>query len=154
MVLRGQGEIHLRVAIARLQNKSAVEVGTARPKIPYKEAIQKSVQQHGRFKRQTGGHGQFGDVHIEVKPLPRGSGFQFEDKIVGGVIPKTYIPAVEAGVKEFLVKGPLGYPVVDLAVKLYDGSHHAVDSSEIAFKTAGRIAMNEALLRKQPGKVW
>jgi len=150
MVLRGQGEIHLRVAIARLQNKSAVEVGTARPKIPYKEAIQKSVQQHGRFKRQTGGHGQFGDVHIEVKPLPRGSGFQFEDKIVGGVIPKTYIPAVEAGVQEFLVKGPLGYPVVDLAVELYDGSHHAVDSSEIAFKTAGRIAMNEALPKCSP----
>ncbi len=150
MVLHGQGEIHLRVAIARLQNKSAVEVGTTRPKIPYKEAIQKPVQQHGRFKRQTGGHGQFGDVHIEVKPLPRGSGFQFEDKIVGGVIPKTYIPAVEAGVKEYLAKGPLGYPVVDLAVKLYDGSHHAVDSSEIAFKTAGRIAMNEALPKCSP----
>ena len=150
MVLHGQGEIHLRVAMARLQNKSAVEVGTTRPKIPYKEAIQKSVQQHGRFKRQTGGHGQFGDVHIEVKPLPRGSGFQFEDKIVGGVIPKTYIPAVEAGVKEYLAKGPLGYPVVDLSVKLYDGSHHAVDSSEIAFKTAGRIAMNEALPKCSP----
>ena len=150
MVLHGQGEIHLRVAIARLQNKSAVEVVTARPKIPYKEAIQKPVQQHGRFKRQTGGHGQFGDVHIEVKPLPRGSGFQFEDKIVGGVIPKTYIPAVEAGVKEFLVKGPLGYPVVDLVVKLYDGSHHAVDSSEIAFKTAGRIAMTEAMPKCSP----
>ena len=150
MVLHGQGEIHLRVAIARLQNKSAVEVTTTRPKIPYKEAIQKTVQQHGRFKRQTGGHGQFGDVHIEVKPLPRGSGFLFEDKIVGGVIPKTYIPAVEAGVKEYLAKGPLGYPVVDLSVKLYDGSHHAVDSSEIAFKTAGRIAMNEALPKCSP----
>ena len=150
MVLHGQGEIHLRVAIARLQNKSAVEVQTARPKIPYKEAIQKSVQQHGRFKRQTGGHGQFGDVHVEIKPLPRGSGFQFEDKIVGGVIPKTYIPAVQAGVREFLAKGPLGYPVVDISVKLYDGSHHAVDSSEIAFKTAGRIAMSEGMPKCSP----
>ena len=150
MVLHGQGEIHLRVAIARLQNKSGVEVTTLRPKIPYKEAIQKSVQQHGRFKRQTGGHGQFGDVHIDVKPLPRGSGFQFDDKIVGGVIPKTYIPAVEAGVREFLEKGPLGYPVVDVAVTLFDGSYHAVDSSEIAFKTAGRIAMNEAMPKCSP----
>ncbi len=150
MVLRGQGEIHLRVAIARLQNKSAVEVRTARPKIPYKEAIQKSVQQHGRYKRQTGGHGQFGDVHLDIRPLPRGSGFQFEDKIAGGVIPKTYIPAVAAGVKEYLAKGPLGYQVVDISVTLYDGSHHAVDSSEIAFKTAGRIAMAEALPKCNP----
>ena len=150
MVLHGQGEIHLRVAVARLQNRSAVEVQTSRPKIPYKEAIQKPVQQHGRYKRQTGGHGQFGDVHLDIKPLPRGSGFRFEDKIVGGVIPKTYIPAVETGVKEYLAKGPLGYPVVDISVTLYDGSHHAVDSSEIAFRTAGRIAMTEALPKCSP----
>ena len=150
MVLHGQGEIHLRVAVARLQNRSAVEVQTSRPRIPYKEAIQKPVQQHGRYKRQTGGHGQFGDVHLDIKPLPRGSGFRFEDKIVGGVIPKTYIPAVETGVKEYLAKGPLGYPVVDISVTLYDGSHHAVDSSEIAFRTAGRIAMTEALPKCSP----
>ena len=150
MVLHGQGEIHLRVAVARLQNRSAVEVQTSRPKIPYKEAIQRPVQQHGRYKRQTGGHGQFGDVHLDIKPLPRGSGFRFEDKIVGGVIPKTYIPAVETGVKEYLAKGPLGYQVVDISVTLYDGSHHAVDSSEIAFRTAGRIAMTEALPKCSP----
>ncbi|MCE2481488.1 MAG: elongation factor G [Alphaproteobacteria bacterium] len=150
MVLHGQGEIHLRVAVARLHNRSAVEVQTSRPRIPYKEAIQKPVQQHGRYKRQTGGHGQFGDVRLDIKPLPRGSGFRFEDKIVGGVIPKTYIPAVETGVKEYLAKGPLGYPVVDISVTLYDGSHHAVDSSEIAFRTAGRIAMTEALPKCSP----
>ena len=150
LVLRGQGDIHLRLACDRLKTKYGLTVKTRRPKVPYKEAIRKAVEQHGRHKKQSGGHGQFGDVHITIKPLPRGSGFEFKDSIVGGVVPKQYIPAVEAGVKEFLDRGPLGFPVVDVAVELYDGQYHSVDSSEIAFKTAARIAMSEGLPKCQP----
>ena len=145
LLLRGQGEMHLRVAVERLKNKFGLEVATERPKVPYKEAIRKPVSQHGRFKRQTGGHGQFGDVHIDIKPLPRGSGITFASMIVGGAIPKQYIPAVEAGVREYLRKGPLGHPVVDVSVTLTDGSFHSVDSSELAFKTAGALAMREGM---------
>jgi elongation factor G len=145
LLLRGQGEMHLRVAVERLKNKFGLEVVTERPKVPYKEAIRKPVSQHGRFKRQTGGHGQFGDVHIEIKPLPRGSGVTFDSSIVGGVIPKQYIPAVESGVREYLRKGPLGHPVVDVSITLTDGSYHSVDSSELAFKTAGSLAMREGV---------
>jgi elongation factor G len=150
LVVWGQGDIHLKVAFDRLRSKYGVEVVPHRPKVPYKEAIRGSAKQHSRFKRQSGGHGQFGDVHVEIKPLPRGSGFEFHDKIVGGAIPRQYIPAVEAGVREYLNKGPLGFPVVDVSVTLYDGQFHAVDSSEQAFKTAGRIAMSEALPECQP----
>lgn len=150
LVLRGQGDIHLRLACDRLRNKYGLTVTTRRPKVPYKEAIRKAIEQHGRHKKQSGGHGQFGDVHISIKPLPRGSGFEFKDSIVGGVVPKQYIPAVEAGVKEYLDRGPLGFPVVDVAVELYDGQHHSVDSSEIAFKTAARIAMTEGMPKCQP----
>ncbi len=145
LILWGQGDIHLKVAFDRLQNKYGISVNAVKPQVPYKEAIKKSTSQHGRFKRQSGGHGQFGDVHIDIAPLPRGSGFQFHDKIVGGAIPRQYIPAVEAGVKEFLHKGPLGFPVVDVSVTLTDGQYHSVDSSEQAFKTAGRIAMSEGM---------
>lgn len=150
LILWGQGDIHLKVAVDRLNSKYGLEVATGRPKLPYKEAIRKGVTQQARFKRQTGGHGQFGDVTVEVKPLPRGSGFEFSDRIVGGVVPKQFIPAVEAGVREYLTNGPLGFPVVDLAVTLIDGKHHAVDSSEQAFKTAGRMAMAEALPKCDP----
>jgi elongation factor G len=108
------------------------------------------VSQHARFKRQSGGHGQFGDVEVDIKPLPRGSGFTFTNTVVGGSVPKQYIPAVEAGVQEYLVKGPLGFPVVDVSVTLTDGSYHAVDSSELAFKTAGRMAMNEGMPKCAP----
>ena len=146
----GQGEMHLRLAVERLANKYSLNVATTKPRVPYKEAITKSVSQHARFKRQTGGHGQFGDVHVDIKPLPRGTGFEFTNSIVGGAIPKQYIPAVEAGVKEFLVKGPLGFPVVDVAVVLTDGGFHAVDSSEMAFKTAGTMAMREGLSKCHP----
>ncbi|MBC8241733.1 MAG: elongation factor G [Alphaproteobacteria bacterium] len=145
LVLRGQGDIHLKIAMDRLQQKYGLEVTSEQPKVPYMEAIRKSVEQHGRHKKQSGGHGQFGDVHLEIKPLPRGSGFEFVDKIVGGSVPRQYISAVEAGVKEYLSKGPLGFPVVDVSVKLFDGQYHAVDSSEIAFKTAARIAMNDGM---------
>ena len=146
----GQGEIHLRVAAARLKNKFGIEVATARPTVPYKEAIRKPVSQHGRHKRQTGGHGQFGDVHLDIKPLPRGSGTSFDNTIAGGVVPKQYIPAVQAGALEYLKKGPLGYPVVDVAVTLTDGSYHTVDSSELAFKTAAQIAMREGMPKCNP----
>lgn len=150
LVLRGQGDIHMRLAMERLANKYGIEVTGNRPKVPYKEAIRKGVQQHGRHKKQSGGHGQFGDVHLEIQPLPRGSGFQFIDKIVGGAVPRQYIPAVEAGVKDYLKCGPLGFPVVDVSVTLYDGQYHSVDSSEIAFKTAARIAMTDGMKACSP----
>ena len=150
MIIRGQGDIHLRVAMDKLKNRYGVEVAASRPQVPYKEAIQKSTSQHARFKRQSGGHGQFGDVEVDIKPLPRGSGFNFENTIVGGSVPRQYIPAVEAGVREYLSKGPLGFPVVDVLVTLTDGSYHSVDSSELAFKTAGRMAMNEGMPKCSP----
>ena len=149
-VLWGQGEMHLKVALDRLAGKYGLELQTERPKVAYKEAIRKPVAQHARYKKQTGGHGQFGDVHIEVKPLPRGTGFEFQQKVVGGAVPRQYIPAVEAGVRDYLTSGPLGFPVVDVSVTLTDGKHHAVDSSEQAFKTAGRMAMAEALPKCSP----
>jgi elongation factor G len=149
-LLRGQGEMHLRIAAERLESKFALKVDLVKPQVPYKEAITKSVEQHARFKRQSGGHGQFGDIHVEIKPLPRGSGFEFTDSVVGGSVPKQYIPAVEAGVKEYLVKGPLGFPIVDVAVNLSDGQHHAVDSSEMAFKSAGRLAMHDGMPKCSP----
>jgi elongation factor G len=142
--------MHLRVAADRLASKYALAVNTGVPKVPYKEAIKRAVTQHARFKRQSGGHGQFGDVELSIKPRQRGLGFQFENASVGGVVPKTFIPAVEAGVKEYLRKGPLGFPVVDVHVILIDGQHHAVDSSEIAFKTAGRMAMSEGVPKCNP----
>ena len=150
MIIRGQGDIHLRVAMDKLKNRYGVEVTARRPLVPYKEAIQKSISQHARFKRQSGGHGQFGDVEVDIKPLPRGSGFGFENTIVGGSVPRQYIPAVESGIREYLSKGPLGFPVVDVLVTLTDGSYHSVDSSELAFKTAGRMAMNKGMPKCSP----
>jgi len=145
MSLAGQGEIHLKVAAEKLQSKYGLKVTTHQPKIPYKETIRKPGKQHGRHKRQSGGHGQFGDVYIEIRPLPRGTGFVFEDQIKGGVVPRQFIPSVEKGVIDYLKAGPLGFPVVDLAVTLVDGSYHSVDSSDAAFQTAARIAMQEGM---------
>ncbi|HZH28207.1 MAG TPA: elongation factor G [Azospirillaceae bacterium] len=150
LLLSGQGDIHLQLAVERLRSRHNLAVKGVPPRVPYKETIRKGVSHHARFKRQTGGHGQFADVTIEVRPLPRGSGFQFNDRIVGGVVPRQFIPAVEAGVREALVQGPLGFPVVDVAVTLVNGQFHAVDSSEQAFKTAGRMAMSEALPKCEP----
>lgn len=150
LVLWGQGEIHLQVALERLKSRFNLAVVTKKPTVPYKETIRKSTSVHGRHKKQSGGHGQFGDVHIDIRPQPRGAGFAFEDKIVGGAIPRQYIPAVQEGVVEFLRQGPLGFPVVDVAVSLNDGSFHAVDSSDMAFKTAARIAMAEGLPQCEP----
>ena len=146
VILWGQGDIHLKVALDRLRRKYNLPMSTHLPQIPYKETIRKKRSDvRGRYKHQTGGHGQFGDVYVEIQPLPRGAGFDFSNSIVGGVVPKQYIPAVETGVREYLHRGPLGFPVVDIAVKLTNGSYHSVDSSEQAFKQAARIAMQEGL---------
>jgi elongation factor G len=148
--LRGVNDEHLNTVIARLKRRYGVEVKSHPPSIGYRESIRKPVTQKGRHKKQSGGHGQFGDVIIERKPVPRGTGFVFEEKITGGAVPRQWIPAVEEGVREAMVKGPLGFQVVDCAVTLVDGSYHSVDSSELAFRLAGRIAMQEALGAAQP----
>lgn len=145
IVLAGQGEMHMRVSIERLEGKYQIPVEHGQPRIPYRETIRKGTTQRGRHKKQSGGHGQYGDVILEITPLGRGEGFQFTDTITGGVVPKQYIPSVETGVREFLKSGPLGFPVVDLAVKLTDGSYHNVDSSDMAFQMAGKLAMREAM---------
>ena len=149
-LLWGQGEIHLQIAADRLRSKFGVGVATHRPQVPYKETIRKKVAQHARHKKQSGGHGQFGDVQVEIKPVPRGEGFQFNNNIVGGAIPKQFIPSVENGIKEYLARGPLGFPVVDVAVDLNDGQHHAVDSSDQAFRMAGAMAMREGMPKCDP----
>ncbi|MEE2662030.1 MAG: elongation factor G [Pseudomonadota bacterium] len=150
LVLYGQGDIHLQVSLEKLKNKYNVATVSSIPNVPYKETIKKTVSQHGRFKRQTGGHGMFGDVHVDIEPRPRGAGIEFTNKIVGGAVPRQYIPAVEAGVKEFAVEGPLGFPVVDFGVTLTDGQFHAVDSNEMSFKLAARLAMSEGMPKCSP----
>jgi elongation factor G len=149
-LLRGVNDEHLALVVARLQRRYGVAVDTKPPRIAYRESIRKGATQRGRHKKQSGGHGQYGDCTIEIRPLERGEGFVFEDRITGGVIPKQYIPAVEAGIRDAMERGPLGFNVVDVAVKLIDGSFHAVDSSELAFRTAGRIAMHDGLAQCAP----
>jgi elongation factor G len=148
--LRGVNDEHLNTVLARLNRRYGVEVKSHAPMVGYRESIRKPVRQHGRHKKQSGGHGQFGDVIIEIRPLGRGEGFVFEEKIHGGAVPKQWIPAVEEGVREAMQKGPLGFEVVDCAVTLVDGSYHSVDSSELAFRLAGRVAMHEALTAAHP----
>jgi elongation factor G len=150
IILWGQGEIHLQVALDRLRRKYNLPMSTHLPRVPYKETIRKPASSHGRYKHQSGGHGQFGDVYLDIKPLPRGEGFNFSQTVVGGVVPKQYIPGVEIGVREYLVHGPLGFPVVDVAVTLTNGSYHTVDSSEQAFKQAARLAMTEGMPNCEP----
>jgi len=150
MVIWGQGEMHLRVATERLAERFGIAIERRRPTVGYRETIKKPIQQRGRHKKQSGGHGQFGDVVLDIKPLPRNSGFIFEDKITGGVVPRNYIPSVEEGIIDAMKHGPLGFPVVDMAVALIDGSYHAVDSSDMAFRIAGRIGITEALPQCQP----
>ena len=149
-LLWGQGELHLRVALERLEHKFRVPVEVSPPRTPYRETIRKGTQAHGRHKKQTGGHGQFGDVKIEIRPLERGAGFAFENRVVGGAVPKQFIPAVEAGAKEYLQKGPLGFPVVDVGITLFDGQHHPVDSNELSFKLAVGLALKDGLPRCSP----
>ncbi|HEX8216753.1 MAG TPA: elongation factor G [Allosphingosinicella sp.] len=148
--LRGVNDEHLKVTLERLKRRYGVAVDSKMPTVGYKESIRRTVTQRGRHKKQSGGHGQFGDVVLEVKPLPRGGGFKFGERISGGVVPRQWFPAVEAGVRDATLKGPLGFPVVDVEAVLVDGSYHSVDSSEIAFRTAGRIGMAEALAAAQP----
>jgi elongation factor G len=150
MRLRGINDEHLKTTLAKLKRRYGVEVKHHAPSIGYRESIRRPVTQRGRHKKQSGGHGQYGDVIIEIRPLGRGEGFQFDEKIHGGAIPKQWIPAVEQGVKDAMQKGPLGFPVVDVAVSLIDGSYHSVDSSELAFRLAGRVAMQEALAGAVP----
>jgi elongation factor G len=151
MVLWGQGEMHLRVALERLKRKYGVEAESKPRQVPYKETIRRPVEIRGRHKKQSGGHGQFGDVVLDIKPLPRGTGFQFAEKITGGVVPRQFIPSVEIGVSDYLQRGPLGgFPVVDVSVTLIDGSYHSVDSSDMAFRQAGRIGMAEGMPKCSP----
>ena len=150
-IISGVGELHLEIMIDRLKREFGVEVNTGKPQVAYRETIRKTVTQEGKFIRQTGGRGQYGHVWIEVSPLPKGSGFEFENAIVGGVIPREYIPAVEQGIREAMQTGPLGgYPMVDVKVKLFDGSFHPVDSSELAFKIAASMAFQEAAKKADP----
>lgn len=145
VLLAGQGDGHVRLALERLKRRFGVEIDTVQPKTPYRETIGRGATQRARHKKQSGGHGQFADITIEVRPLPRGSGFVFQSKIVGGAVPKQWVPAVEMGIRDGLQKGPLGFPVTDLEVTLVDGQTHSVDSSEMAFRTVGRLAIDDAL---------
>ncbi len=149
-LIEGRGESHLNLTLDRLRRRFGLEVVHATPKVPYRETIRRTATQRGRHKKQTGGHGQFADVLIAVKPAERGLGFTFAQTITGGAVPKQWIPSVEQGVREALERGPLGFPVVDVEVVLTDGAFHSVDSSEMAFRTAGRIAMSEALSHCEP----
>lgn len=151
VILWGQGEIHLQVNLDRLRRKYALPMATHLPQIPYRETIRRSVNNiHGRYKHQTGGHGQFGDVYLDIQPLPRGSGLNFSERTIGGSVPRHYIPGVETGVRDYLGHGPLGFPVVDVAVTLTNGSFHSVDSSEQAFRQAARVAMQSGMPAAQP----
>jgi elongation factor G len=150
VVLWGQGEMQLRVATERLTDRFGVATSSHKPTVGYRETIKKGIVQRGRHKKQSGGHGQYGDVVLDIKPLPRGSGFVFNEEIKGGVVPRNYIPSVEEGVKDALKHGPLGFPVVDVSAKLIDGSYHTVDSSDMAFQLAGRLAIHDGLPQCHP----
>jgi len=148
--LAGQGEMHLRFALERLNSRFGVTADARKPNVAYRETIKDSVSVRGRHKKQSGGHGQFGDVVIDVKPRARGDGFAFDEKVHGGTVPRQYFSSVEAGVKDALTRGPLGFPVVDVAVTLTDGSYHTVDSSDMAFRAAAKIAIADALPKARP----
>jgi elongation factor G len=151
LLLAGSGQLHVEVTVAKLRKRYGVEVLLKTPKVPYRETIKGKADVQGRHKKQTGGHGQFGDCWIKMEPLPRGSGFEFADEIFGGSIPRNFIPAVEKGIVETSARGYLaGFPVVDFKVTVYDGSYHPVDSSEMAFKIAGRLAFKKAMEEANP----
>jgi len=150
-ILSCMGDLQVDVALEKLNRRFGVHVATAKPRIPYRETIRRSVSKQGRHKKQTGGRGQFGDVHVRLEPLKHGQGFEFVDEVVGGSVPRNYIPAVEKGIIEAMHEGVLaGYPVVDVRAALYDGSYHTVDSSEMAFKIAGAIAFKEGAKEAGP----
>jgi len=144
-ILRGQGDMHLKLCMEKLNNRSGIVINVVEPTVPYRETARRKVEKRVRHRKQSGGHGEFGEVHITIAPRARGEGFVFNDKIHGGVVPRQYIPAVQAGVVDAMTKGPLGHQVVDVEVTLTDGKYHPVDSSEFAFRKAGGQAMREAL---------
>ncbi|MFH1868067.1 MAG: elongation factor G [Candidatus Omnitrophota bacterium] len=151
LIISGLGDLHLTVMVARLKENFKVEVELGTPKVAYKETIKKKVQIQGKYKRQSGGRGQYGDVWLELEPLSRGENYEFVDKVVGGSVPRQYIPAVEKGVKGAMEQGVIaGYPLVDLRISIYDGSYHPVDSSEMAFKIAGSMALRKGILAASP----
>lgn len=151
IILSGMGQVHIEITIEKLKRKFGVEVNLTVPKVPYKETIKGKTRVQGKYKKQSGGRGQYGDTWLEIEPLPRGGGFEFVDKIIGGAIPRQYIPAVEKGIVEAMQEGSLaGYPVVDVRVSLVDGSFHTVDSSEMAFKIAGSMGFKKGMLECQP----
>jgi len=151
LLLSGQGQLHIEVTVAKLKRRFGVEVNLKPPRIPYRETITAATEAHGRHKKQTGGHGQFGDCKIRVEPLPRGSEFEFVDDIFGGSIPRQYVPAVEKGIQDARLRGYLaGYPVVDFRATVFDGSFHPVDSNELSFKLAGSLAFKDAMARARP----
>ena len=151
LLLSGQGQLHIEVTVAKLKRRFGVDVNLKPPRIPYRETIKAATEAHGRHKKQTGGHGQFGDCKIKVEPLPRGTDFEFVDDIFGGSIPRQFIPAVEKGIQETRVRGYLaGFPMVDFRVTVFDGSYHDVDSNELSFKMAGRLAFRDAMTRARP----
>jgi elongation factor G len=151
IILSGMGQVHIEIAVEKMKRKFGVEVTLTTPKVPYKETLKGKTTVQGRYKKQSGGRGQFGDTWLEIEPLPRGGGFEFADKIVGGAIPRNYIPAVEKGIVEAMLEGVLaGYPVVDVKVSLFDGSFHTVDSSEMAFKIAGSMGFKKGVEQCNP----
>ena len=151
MLLSGVGQLHIEVVVGKLRKRFKVEVNLRKPKIPYRETIKAAAEGHGRHKKQTGGHGQFGDCKIRMKPLPRGGDFKFVDDIFGGSIPKNFIPAVEKGIQDARLRGYLaGFPMVDFQVELFDGQYHDVDSSEMSFKIAGSLAYKDAVAKCRP----
>ena len=151
LLLAGQGQLHIEVTVAKLRRRFGVEVNLKPPHIPYRETITAKTEAHGRHKKQTGGHGQFGDCKIRVEPLPRGADFQFVDDIFGGAIPRQFVPAVEKGIQDARLRGFLaGYPMVDFRVTVFDGSYHDVDSNELSFRIAGRLAFKDAMTRARP----
>ncbi len=152
MLLSGVGQVHIDATLEKLRRKYGVDVNLHMPKVPYKETIHRMAQAQGKYKKQTGGHGQFGDCWLQIEPLPRGKGFEFHNKIVGGAIPRNFIPAVEKGVQEAMQHGIIsGFPVIDVQVTVYDGSHHPVDSSEMAFKVAASMGFKKAMESAQAG---
>ena len=151
LLLAGQGQLHIEVTVAKLKRRFSVDVNLKPPRIPYRETIKASTEAHGRHKKQTGGHGQFGDCKIKVEPLARGSDFEFVDDIFGGSIPRQFVPAVEKGIQDARTRGYLaGYPMVDFRVTVFDGSYHDVDSNELSFKLAGSLAFKDAMTRARP----
>jgi elongation factor G len=151
LLLSGQGQLHIEVTVAKLKRRFGVDVNLKPPRIPYRETIKASTEAHGRHKKQTGGHGQFGDCKIKVEPLSRGADFEFVDDIFGGAIPRQFVPAVEKGIQDARARGYLaGYPMVDFRVTVFDGSYHDVDSNELSFKLAGSLAFKDAMTRARP----